>query len=41
VWRLVSFWENYEETHAVVVDYLWDDGALQVSGEGARFEDDW
>jgi hypothetical protein len=34
----VSFWENYyEETYAVVVDYLRDDGAL--SGEGARFED--
>jgi hypothetical protein len=38
VWRLVSFWEHSEETYAVVVDDLRDDGDL--SGEGARFEED-
>jgi hypothetical protein len=34
----VSFWEHSEETYAVVVNDLRDDGDL--SGEGARFEED-
>jgi hypothetical protein len=38
VWKLVTFWEHSEETYAVVVDHLRDDGNL--AGEGARFEED-
>jgi hypothetical protein len=33
MWRLVSFWEHFEETYAVVVNDLRDDSDL--SGEGA------
>jgi hypothetical protein len=38
MWRLVSFCAYSEETYAVVVDDLRDDGEL--SRERARFEED-